>query len=365
MTEGLSADFVRRFPTGPEIRVETLRIPAQAGVTILLGPSGAGKTTVLRCLAGAEKPDEGTICFDEETWSDSRTRQFVPSRKRGVGLVPQDYALFPHLSVAGNLAYGLRDLSRGERRERLGEALTRFQLEGLERRLPAQLSGGEQQRVALARACVRRPRLLLMDEPLAAVDAPLRSRLRLELGRLLRESRLPTILVTHDRTEALALGEEIVVMDCGRIAQRGSLQHVFNRPANLAVAGIVGVETVQPARVVAAESGLVTVQAGSATLIALAPDLPDGTRDVYACIRAEDVILVRGEPGGASARNTLAAIVRAVHPEGAMLRVQLDCGFELTALLTPQACSELHVREAEKLFALLKAPQVHLVAQRV
>lgn len=355
---GISASFVKRFPGGPEVRVEQFQTPGSPAVTVLFGASGAGKTTVLRCLAGLELPDEGIIRFNDTVWSEAG-KAFLPTRKRNIGFVPQDYALFPHLSVRHNVAYGLaRAHSSGERVEK---TLAWLDLTGLEKRLPSELSGGQQQRVALARAIVRRPQLLLLDEPLSALDLPTRAKVRLELARLLREAGIPTILVTHDRNEALALGDELVVMDNGRILQQGSTQDLFSRPNDLSVAAILGVETVQPGRVLSTSSGLVTVGIGTRKLVALAPDLPADAIDVWVCVRAEDVILVKGDPGHSSPRNSLAAVVRGLLREGPMVRVTLDCGFPLVALLTKQACEELTLAEGESVLALVKAPQIHLI----
>ena len=363
MSEGITATFAKRFPEGPEIRLEHLITSGEPVVTVLFGASGAGKTTVLRCLAGLERPDEGAICFGGEVWSVAAPAVFVPPRKRRVGFVPQEYALFPHLSVRRNIAYGLASpaLSDTERRGRVAETIRWLGLEGLEERLPAELSGGQQQRVALARAVVTRPRLLLLDEPLSALDAPTRGRLRGELGPLLRQLRIPTLLVTHDRAEALELGDELLVMDAGRLVQRGSVREVFSRPLNLAVAGVVGVETVQPGRVLASTDGLVTVAVADRKLVALAPDLPPGSTEVYVCVRAEDVILVKGEAGHSSPRNALPAVVRTLTREGPMVRIELDCGFPLAALLTKQACEELALAPGEPVLALIKAPQLHLI----
>jgi len=360
MIEGISADFVRRFAGGPEIRVEALQTPADAGVTVVFGASGAGKSTVLRCLAGLERPDEGTIRFGQETWFDSGRSVFVPPRKRRVGFVPQDYSLFPHMSVERNIGYGLIELPAMERRSRIRETILWLGLEGLERRLPLELSGGQQQRVALARAVARRPCMLLLDEPLASLDTPTRVRLRGELRRLLRQLAIPTLLVTHDRTEALALGDDLVVMDEGKNVQHGLVHEVFSRPVSLAVAGIVAVETVQPGVVV--ENGeLVTVAVGDRKLTALGNELPAGAREVYVCIRAEDVILMKGEATQNSARNCLPAVVHGLTREGPIVRIDLDCGFPLRAMLTNQACEELELQINQSVLALVKAPQVHLI----
>lgn len=355
----LRANFSRKFPGGPVIRAEALEI-ASTGVTVLFGPSGSGKTTILRCLAGLETPDSGEISLGDETWF-ANGKNVTPPKERQIGFVPQDYALFPHLTVAANIAYGLNRRSAAEKKSRVAEMLSWLGLDDLAARLPSELSGGQQQRVALARAVAREPKLLLLDEPLTALDAPTRQRLRGELRHLLRQLAIPTIVVTHDRLEALSLGDDLVVLDEGRIVQRGPAQEVFSRPANLTVAGIVAVETVQPGRVLELQNGLATLLVGSARLTAVARDLPAGTAEVFACIRAEDVILSSDPEQHSSPRNRLPATVRAIISEGPMTRIELNCGFPLTAMLTKQACAEMGLKEGSDVLALVKAPQIHLV----
>ena len=366
MADTLTANFRKQFSGGPEIVAEDLCIGG--GITVLFGASGSGKTTILRCLAGLEIPDAGEIKFGDEIWFQKSGKRkaesgniFAPPQLRHIGFVPQDYALFPHLTVARNVGYGLKDLPAAERALRVAETLQWLGLNGLENRLPRELSGGQQQRVALARAVVRRPKLLLLDEPLAALDTPTRLRLRGELRQLLRKLGIPTILVTHDRFEALALGDDVVVLHDGRNVQHGVAHEVFSRPVNLAVAEITAVETVQPGRIVETRDGLATVAVGEARLIALAGGLPADAREVYLCIRAEDVILMRADTVLSSPRNRLAATVLTLSREGPLVRVNLDCGFPLTALLTQPACEELALQEGEQLVALVKAPQVHLI----
>lgn len=362
MNEILTADFALRFPEGPEIRLENLRVPLAGGrVTVLFGASGSGKTTALRCLAGLARPDSGSIHFGTELWFEATQNEFLLPRLRRVGFVPQDYALFPHLSVTRNVAYGLAHLDRAEQQRRVTETLRWLGLEGLEHRRPLELSGGQQQRVALARALVGRPRLLLLDEPLAALDTPTRLRLRHELRGWLRQAALPTVLVTHDRTEALALGDEVVVLHEGRNIQQGPPQEVFSRPASLMVAQTAAIETIQPGRVLGIREGLATILVGTAQLTALADQLPAGITGVYACIHAGDVMLTGPDSAPSSARNHLRARVRLLTREGPMLRVELDCGFPLTALVTQQACAELGLQEGSRVTALLKAPQIHLI----
>ncbi len=358
MGDALIARFTKRFP-GATIRGE-LQLPARRHVvTVLFGPSGCGKTTVLRCLAGLEAPEEGSIQFGAETWFDAvRGTQLTP-QQRGVGLVFQDGALFPHLTVAGNVGYGLGSLPARERARRVGELLARFDLAEQAAQRPQQLSGGQQQRVAVARALACRPKLLLLDEPLSALDAALREQLRGELRRLLAACDVPVLLVTHDREEALVLGDEIVVMNAGTVRQSGPVLEVFNHPADAEVARIVGVTNLRPGRIVTVSEGLAAVEVGSARLVALSRDCPAG--NVWVSIRGEEIILQRDGSAASSVRNSLAARVVAVHPGSPLARVELDAGFPLFALVTRAACEELELRPNATVTALIKAPAVHLI----
>jgi molybdate transport system ATP-binding protein len=359
MSGELAARFVKRFGPGVAVGLDLVRPADRFSVTVLFGPSGCGKTTALRCLAGLERPDEGQIEFGGEVWFDAGWRVCLPPQLRDVGFLFQEYALFPHLSVTGNVAYGLRDLPRAERRRLVGEVLDRFGLSGLGDRYPGQLSGGQQQRVALARVLVRRPRLLLLDEPLSALDEPTREEVRHELRRLLVGSGVPVVLVTHDRREAAALGDHLVVIDGGTVRQQGPTADVFGRPTDLGVARIVGVETILPGHVRRFDEGVATVAVGAGELLAFG-HVAEGD-EVYVCVRAEDVVLSWGEVKTASARNRLAGVVRSLSPDGPLVRVELDCGFPLTAVVTRPAAEELSLREGARVFALLKATAVYLL----
>jgi molybdate transport system ATP-binding protein len=305
------------------------------------------------------RPEQGFIHFGPTTWFDAARGVFLNPQQRDIGFLFQDYALFPHLTVARNIAFGLRGLPHANRQQRVAEILDLFQLSGLQDRFPHQVSGGQQQRVALARVLVRRPRLLLLDEPLSALDNPTREQIRLELRRLLANFDIPVFIVTHDRTEAMALADYLIVMDRGKVCQQGSVPEVFSRPADLGVARIVGTETVQSGRVVRIDDGLATVAIGATQLIALAP--PDAGQEVYVCIRAEEVILQKGATDQSSPRNRLKGVVRALAIDGPMVRVELDCGFPLIALVTRPACEELDLKEGEAVSALLKVPAIHLI----
>lgn len=211
----LRADFVKRYGNGAAVRAEFGLDLAGFSVTVLFGPSGCGKTTILRCLAGLERPEEGRIEAGPELWFDGARGLQRPPHRRNIGLVFQDSALFPHLDVAANIAFGLRHLSAGQRARRLARLLELVGLEGMGGRRTTELSGGQCQRVALARALAPGPGLLLLDEPFASLDRNGREQLRDSLRGILAESGIPTLLVTHDGHEALALGDRFLMMQDG------------------------------------------------------------------------------------------------------------------------------------------------------
>jgi molybdate transport system ATP-binding protein len=360
MNPRLAVRFEKRYGSGVSVAAEWEQ-PADAfSVAVLFGPSGCGKTTALRCLAGLERPDIGAIHFDDETWFDAASRINHPPQRRGVGFLFQDYALFPHWTAAGNVGY---PLSRDERAPRVAELLTAFGIAGLDDRYPHQLSGGQQQRVALARALARRPRLLLLDEPLSALDGPTRDNLRPQLRRLLAWFGVPVVLVTHDRTEAMSFADHLIVMDQGRVIQQGRVDEVFTRPVDFAAARIVGTETVQPGHIVGVADGLATVQVGRIVLSAVAA--ADLGREVFVCIRGEDVALQRGTVGESSPRNRLEAVVESLTPEGPLVRLTLDCGFPLVALVTRPAIGDMGLKVGDRLTAVVKAPAVHLIPRHL
>ncbi|MBK5438153.1 ABC transporter ATP-binding protein [Pseudomonas sp. TH32] len=219
------------------VAVQNLDLTIEGGETLaILGPSGCGKTTTLRLIAGLERPDVGQVFFGDH----DVTR--LPIERRDVGMVFQNYALFPNLDVAGNIVYGLkiRGIAPAQRNKRCDELLELVGLQNHGKRSIHELSGGQRQRVALARALAPRPKVLLLDEPLAALDAQLRERLRSELDQLLRGLGITSVFVTHDQGEAMALGDRILVMEQGRIAQLASPREIYQQPANAFVAGFVG-----------------------------------------------------------------------------------------------------------------------------
>ena len=362
MERTLAFDVVRRFPRGSTISARASWPLDGAPLTVLFGPSGSGKTTVLRALAGLDRPDEGVITFDGAVWFDGARRVCTPPQSRRVGLLFQEYALFPHLSVAGNIGYGLHGLPRSERRGRVAEIAGRFGVGELLRRRPSELSSGQRQRVALARALAPSPRLLLLDEPLSALDAPAREALRGELRRLLEQAGVPAIVVTHDRTEALALGDRLVVLVDGAIRQVGPVHEVFSAPVDVRVAQVVGTENVFPSRPVRREDGLLVVRtAGERGVELMGVDPGAVAGDVFACVRAEEVVLEPVDGHASSARNRLPGTIVARQDEGPLVRVTVDCGVHLVALVTRASAHSLELAPGRAVLALVKAQSVRIV----
>lgn len=328
-------------------------------VTTIFGPSGAGKTSLLDLIAGLRPATSALIQLGDQVLTNTTNRWSVPASQRGIGYVPQDLALFPHLSVRQNLLYGRKAEPAAASPFAFGHVTGVLEIQPLVQRRVTELSGGERQRVALARALISAPRLLLLDEPLASLDAPLKAKIIPYLTRIRDEYNLPTLCVTHDRFEALTLADEIVVLINGKVGQTGPVLDVFNRPTNADVAKIVGVETLLPGVVIVSKEGLTSVKVGEATLTALAPENP--TTNVFVCLRGEDVILQRDIGTVSSVRNRLTAQVKSLRPEGALVRVELDAGFPLSALVTRPACTELDLRAGASVVALIKAPAIHLL----
>ncbi|MCS7312161.1 MAG: ABC transporter ATP-binding protein [Acidobacteria bacterium] len=357
----------KRYPSGGGIRGE-LTIPGGGpSVTVVFGPSGAGKTTLLRCIAGLERPERGLIRFGHEVWLDTETGRWVPPQGRRVGFVFQDDVLFPHRTVWGNVAYGLRSMPWAEQAQRVAEMLRLLDLEALADRYPRTLSGGQRRRVALARALAPAPRLLLLDEPLAALDAPARREVQRLIRQVLAHTRIPAVLVTHDRDEVLAMGDRMAVVLDGEVVQVGTVEEVWSRPASPAVAQALGIENLWSGRVVGRDGDLVAVAVGDRRLWALPPEDLQDTGDVWVVVHPRDVVLEKGTLPGfeadlrVSARNRLAGRVVGFVPEEHVLRVWLDCGFRLSAVITYQAREAMDLREGDAVMAIIKAPAVRLI----
>jgi len=286
---------------------------------VLLAPSGGGKSLTLNLLAGIVRPDAGRVTLDGQTLYDGAHGVNLPMRRRRIGYVFQDFALFPHMTVARNIAYGLPAGVSPE--QDVARWLAFFHLEGREAAWPRELSGGQRQRVALARALACRPRLLLLDEPLSALDRPIRLSLQTELARLKAELSIPVVLVTHDFGEAQVLGDRVAVLAQGRLLETGPRDELFARPRRHETARFLGVENVWPARVVGGAGDALRVEAGGLTArVAAQPGVGPGSAR-FLCIRAADVRLVTDEK---PRPNAMEATVAAITPEGAMSRLMLQ-----------------------------------------
>ncbi len=270
---------------GETVAVDNIDLDVPDGsLTTFLGPSGCGKTTTLRMVAGLETPSAGTISLGDEIVHGDGVH--IPAERRRIGMVFQSYAVWPHMTVFENVAYPLkvRRMRRDELRRRTNAALKTVQLEELAERFPAQLSGGQQQRVAVARAIVFEPRILLLDEPLSNLDAKLRVRMRIEIRELQQRLGVTTLYVTHDQHEALAISDQVAVMNYGAIVQLGSPQEIYERPVNRFVADFVGWTNFLPGKM----TGNGTVEVLGETIDANSSELAPGT-DVHVTIRPEDV----------------------------------------------------------------------------
>ena len=331
---------------------------APRGPLVIIGPSGAGKTLSLRSIAGIVKPRSGRIVLNGRVLFDSLVGINLSAQARRVGYVPQEYALFPHLTVEGNISFGLRSLSGGERRRRIDELVALTGLSPQRKLRPRELSGGQRQRVALARALAVSPDALLLDEPFAALDVPTRQTLMDDLRRLLAETHTAAIMVTHDRNEALRLAEYVAVLIGGGIRQAGTPADVFGSPADEVVAAFVGVETIVPGLVRELDDGVPVVDAAGHSIEG-GSGVAQGD-EVLVCLRPEDVTISLSEQPS-SARNHLTARVVRVLPSGPYVRVELDAGFVLVSLVTRRAQEELALAPGTEVVATFKAAAVHLI----
>ncbi|MDX2121846.1 MAG: ABC transporter ATP-binding protein [Gemmatimonadota bacterium] len=342
-----------------EFRLECELEAAPGSTLVLVGESGSGKTTVLRLLAGLLRPEAGRIECDGATWCDTVARQWWPPQRRAIGYLSQDYALFPHLTVLDNVGFGLvaSGVGRREARRRAGAALERLSLREFAGRRPSELSGGQQQRVALARALLLEPALLLLDEPLSALDLETRHAVRTELRRTLRALPCVTVFVTHAPMEAMLFGDRIAVLERGRLAQTGDAPALLRQPRTRYVATLLGLNLL-PGRVrhrgpgdeVALETprGLVTLLAAEAG------------EELFLVVSPDQVTLSR-DPPGASARNVFPGVVEEILPEpphGERVRVVLGPAPSFVAEVTAQAAHAMGLAAGQRVYASFKATSV-------
>lgn len=358
--------------SGLEVNLRSRRgIPLDARFTVapgellaLVGPSGSGKTTVLRTIAGLHRPQEGVIRCDGETWLETARRVHRRPQQRRVGLVFQDYALFPHLTAEDNLTLAMDAGGRADRLRRARELLARVRLDGLGGRLPRDLSGGQQQRVAVARALARNPRVLLLDEPFSAVDMMTRERLQRELAVLRQSIDIPVVLVTHDLQEAAALADRICVLHEGVSLQTGAPEALFRRPASPRVARLLGRQNVF-AGVVASDGNAGVLHWGALTLELPAPvALPAGTRVQWYIPDSDIVLHRRGRPSMGERENPVTGRVEEAVVMGAQTSVMLRChhsGDSLRLSVSTHAARRNQLEPGEEATVSLLSKGIHLM----
>ncbi len=337
-----------------EFKLQEINLEVKQGeYFVILGPTGAGKTLLLETIAGFYIPDRGKI------WLEGREVTCVPAEKRGIGFIYQDYSLFPHMTVEQNILFGLRVQKAGAaeaNRKRVLELMDWLNIAQLAHRYPGTLSGGEQQKVAIGRAIAIEPAILLLDEPLSALDQRTQDYMRDELKRVKDDFGITMMHVTHDQTEAMLLADRIAVMIRGRIVQVGTPQEIFNKPLNEELADFVGIENILSGVIRSNEQGIAEISVDSSTVVYAVSEFRDGA--VKAFVRPENIILST-HMDQSSARNVMKGQIERIHEVGPLVRVRLDNG--LVALITRQARDELSLQLGGEVFATFKATAVHVV----
>jgi len=334
------------------------------GITILFGTSGAGKTTLLDCVAGLTTPDAGRIAVANRVFFDGERGINLPVQRRGVGYVFQDLALFPHLSAEENIGYGL---DGKERKTRTDKILESFRIAHLRGRKPREISGGERQRVALARALVNDPCVLLLDEPLAALDAATKGKMIDDLRAWNRAHGIPIIYVTHSREEVFALGERVLVLENGKIVAQGTPHEVMTAPRQESVAQLAGFENIFDAAVVAVLEyrGTMRCRIAGSKVELETPLVRVESSSLRVGIRAGDILLATVEPQGLSARNVLPGRVLSLEQRDMIVVARVDCGVEMTVHLTLAARDVLELQPGKEVWLVVKTHSCHVMAGTV
>jgi molybdate transport system ATP-binding protein len=351
----------KRFAASFALDVE---FSAPPGVTILFGASGSGKTTLLRCVAGLLRPDAGALAVGAGLVFDDRTGVDVPPWRRRFGFVFQQLALFPHLTAADNIAYGLAHLDASDRRRRAEAIAGSFRIGHLLARRPAQISGGERQRVGLARALVTDPRVLLLDEPLSGLDRLAQSRIIEDLRAWNAAHRIPILYVTHSHREVFALGERVLVLEEGRIVADGAPDAVMQQPETDVMAALAGFEnvfdTMVETRIEAA--GVMRTRAcnGAVELEVPLTSARQGAT-IRVAIRAGDILVATELPRGLSARNILPGQIVSLTQEGSHVRLSVDVGLALEVHITPTARTALQLQAGTPVWLVIKTHSCRVV----
>jgi molybdate transport system ATP-binding protein len=361
-SRGLSASITYESGNGFTLRAA---FEAHSGFTMLLGPSGSGKTTLLNCIAGLARPRAGRIVLDDRAMFDSDRNIDVAPRLRRIGYVFQDVALFPHLSVQKNIEYGIASIPATRRRELYVQAVESMGIAHLAARKPSEISGGERQRAALARSMVTEPALLLLDEPLTALDLATKSKIIADLRQWNSTRGIPVICVTHSPAEARALGDRVVVLESGAIVAQGVPHDVMSTPRHETVAQVVGFENVFEASVASIHEaqGTMTCRLDDGAVEIEVPlgRAVEGAR-VRIAIRAGDIMLATSRPEGISARNSFEGKIASLRREGAMVVAIVAAGAEFEVHLTPGAVDNLGLAAGRTVWVVIKTHSCNLVA---
>ena len=359
---------VRRVLGNPSAGDRGLTLEARfavgSGFTILFGPSGAGKTTILDCIAGLQKPDSGRISVSDETFFDSRRQVNVATQQRNIGYLFQTLALFPHMTVRRNIEYGLAQLDARERQARSSEIADSFGIAGLLDRRPAKISGGERQRVALARALVTRPKALLLDEPMSALDRSTRSKILDDLRKWNEAHAVPVLYVTHEREEVYALGDRVLVLEAGKIVADGTPHEVMSRPQLESIAQLAGFENIFDCSVVAAhaEQGTMTCRIDGSEVMLEVPLTRVATGNpIRVGIRAGDILLASSQPHDLSARNIIAGTITSLRQQDVTVIAEIDCGVMFAVHFTPGARQSLGLETGKAVWLVLKTYSCHVL----
>jgi molybdate transport system ATP-binding protein len=335
------------------------------GITIVFGPSGAGKTTLLDCVAGLTTPDSGKIVVGDRVLFDEAQAIDLPAQSRRIGYVFQDLALFPHLTVEKNVEYGLAGLNKNERRNKSDVILESFRIAHLRERKPGEISGGERQRVALARALVTDPCVLLLDEPMAALDAATKSKIIDDLRAWNAAHDIPILYVTHNREEVFALGDRVLVLENGRIIADGTPHGVMGAPRRESLAQLIGFENIFHAVVIAIQEKRGTMRCRIAESdVELETPLvrADVGSTLLIGIRAGDILLATVQPAGLSARNIIPGCVLSVTQRDVIVAVRVNCGVEMEVHLTLAARDSLQLQPDREVWLIVKTYSCHLMA---
>ncbi len=348
----------------PEFSLD-VAFPLHPGITILFGASGAGKSTLLDCIAGLRAPDAGRIELDEVVFFERASGVDRPARRRRVGYVFQYLALFPHLSVEQNIAYGIMHMPNDARHERVNQIMEAMRISNLKKRRPSEVSGGEGQRVALARSLVTDPRILLLDEPLAGLDGPTRSGIVSDLRAWNESHRVPILLVTHQRDEVFALGERVLIMEAGKIVADGAPHEVMTAAHGLTSAQLGGFENVFSALVKSINEarGTMSCLLGWSGVELETPLFLAGVgQRVRIGIQAGDILLAVVKPVGLSARNIVSGRIVTMAQRDMIVAARVDCGVEVEVHLTLAARDALELKPGREVWLIVKTHSCHVAA---